>query len=138
MVDEQTARAWRLLCPDITEAEVAALEALHRARDWSTTTGAFTLAVYRAGVAYALGADAAEVHVQRGRPDGTWGCVCGWVQDRPHAEHVAEVRGGPEGTPTWPDARPDEHCPQCTGPYDHVPGGPLCLLAARMGVGRGC
>jgi hypothetical protein len=30
-------------------------------------------------------------HTQGPRPDGTWGCACGWVQDKPHAEHVADM-----------------------------------------------
>jgi hypothetical protein len=30
-------------------------------------------------------------HRQGGRADGTWGCACGWVQDKPYAEHVADM-----------------------------------------------
>lgn len=34
---------------------------------------------------------AALQHRQRGRQDGSWGCACGWDQDKPHREHVAEM-----------------------------------------------
>lgn len=35
---------------------------------------------------------AANLHVQGGRGDGTWGCLgCDWVQDKPHADHVADM-----------------------------------------------
>lgn len=30
-------------------------------------------------------------HHQMPRSDGSWGCRCGWEQDKPHAEHVAEM-----------------------------------------------
>lgn len=36
-------------------------------------------------------AAAALDHQQRGRQDGTWGCACGWIQDKPHREHVADM-----------------------------------------------
>ena len=41
----------------------------------------------RAAAEQAIG----DAHVQGGRPDGTWGCGCGWVQDKPHREHVADM-----------------------------------------------
>jgi hypothetical protein len=31
-------------------------------------------------------------HRLTGRPDGSFGCACGWKQDKPHAEHLADVR----------------------------------------------
>lgn len=33
----------------------------------------------------------ADWHRQGPRMDGTWGCACGWVQDKAHAEHVADM-----------------------------------------------
>lgn len=33
----------------------------------------------------------AAYHQQVGRPDGTWGCRCGWIQDKPHHQHVADM-----------------------------------------------
>jgi hypothetical protein len=30
-------------------------------------------------------------HVQVGRPDGTFGCRCGWIQSKPHRAHVADI-----------------------------------------------
>jgi len=30
-------------------------------------------------------------HRQVPRSDGTWGCLCGWVQDRPHERHVESL-----------------------------------------------
>lgn len=32
-----------------------------------------------------------DAHRQGPRPDGSWGCACGWEQDKPHREHVAEL-----------------------------------------------
>ncbi|MDN5918990.1 MAG: hypothetical protein L0I76_28505 [Pseudonocardia sp.] len=34
-----------------------------------------------------------DAHQQGPRADGTWGCTCGWVQDRPHREHLADMLG---------------------------------------------
>ena len=34
---------------------------------------------------------AAAWHRQGPRQDGTWGCACGWQQDKPHREHIADM-----------------------------------------------
>jgi len=39
-------------------------------------------------------------HRQGPRGDGTWGCACGWVQDKPHAEHVADMVAATLTAPT--------------------------------------
>lgn len=31
------------------------------------------------------------LHRQGPRPDGSYGCRCGWVQDKPHRAHVADM-----------------------------------------------
>lgn len=40
-----------------------------------------------------------SAHQQVGRADGTWGCRCGWVQDKPHREHVADMVAAAAATP---------------------------------------
>lgn len=42
----------------------------------------------------------AEQHTQGGRDDGTWGCACGWQQDKPHRDHMADMVAA--ATPTYP------------------------------------
>lgn len=39
---------------------------------------------------------ATDEHRQGPRPDGTWGCACGWEQDKPHREHAADMATGTE------------------------------------------
>lgn len=37
------------------------------------------------------------MHHQMPRADGSWGCRCGWEQDKPHAEHVADMVAAARG-----------------------------------------
>lgn len=49
-----------------------------------------------------IAAAAAYAHQQEGRPDGSWGCRCGWEQDKPHAEHVADMAAAAFGDDVAP------------------------------------
>lgn len=49
-----------------------------------------------------IAAVTAYAHQQGGRPDGSWGCRCGWEQDKPHAEHVADMAAAAFGDDVAP------------------------------------
>ncbi|QJY46684.1 hypothetical protein [Pseudonocardia broussonetiae] len=45
-----------------------------------------------AGAARAVAEQAVrDAHRQGPRADGSWGCACGWEQDKPHHEHLADM-----------------------------------------------
>lgn len=47
-----------------------------------------------------------ELHTQGGRADGTWGCRCGWVQDKAHRDHLADMVSTAIATPPTTTAAP--------------------------------